>query len=78
MFTLYNKSTQAQIGTLSTEQLQILVNYFEEESDSDQDYWVNSDDLLNLQEQGADASLIAILQTALGDAEDMDIEWKTA
>ena len=78
MITLYNKSTQAQIGTLSPEQLQILVDYFEEESDSDQDYWVNSDDLLNLKEQGADAALITLLQVALGDAEDMDIEWKTA
>jgi hypothetical protein len=78
MITLLNKSTQAQIGTLSPEQLQILVDYFEEESESDQDYWVNSDDLLNLKEQGADAALITILQTALGDAEDMDIEWKIA
>lgn len=78
MITLYNKSTQTQIGTISPEQLQTIVDYFEEESESDQDYWVNSDDLLNLKEQGADAALIAILQTALGDAEDIDIEWKTA
>jgi hypothetical protein len=78
MITLYNKSTQAQISTISAEQLQILVDYFEEESESDQDYWVNSDDLLNLKEQGADESLIATLLTALGDDEDIDIEWKTA
>ncbi len=78
MITLYNKSTQAQVGTISPEQLQMLVDYFEEESESDQEYWVNSDDLLNLKEQGVDASLIAMLQTALGEAEDMDIEWKTA
>lgn len=78
MIALYNKSTQVQIGTINAEQLQILVDYFEEESESDQDYWVNSDDLLNLKEHGADASLITVLQTALGDAEDMDIEWKNA
>jgi hypothetical protein len=77
MIKLYNKANQTFLSNISDEQLKVLVNYFEEESQSDQDYWINQDDLLNLQEQGADETLLSILKTALGDAEDMDIEWQT-
>lgn len=76
MIKLYNKASQNFIGDISPEQLKVLVDYFEEESQTDQDYWISQDDILYLQEQGADDILLSILKAALGDADDMDIEWK--
>jgi hypothetical protein len=78
MIHLYNKAQQHLIGEITPAQLQVLIDYFEEESQTDQDYWLNQDDLLYLQEQGADEALISMLKVALGEAEDMDIEWKSA
>ncbi len=78
MIKLYNKSSQVLIGDITPAQLQVLVDYFEEESETDQDYWLNQGDIDFLQERGADEPLISILKAALGNAEDMDIEWKTA
>jgi hypothetical protein len=77
MIKLYNKASQALIGEITPDQLKTLVNYYEEESQTDQDYWINQGDLGFLEEQGADAQLLFLLKAALGDAEDMDIEWKT-
>jgi hypothetical protein len=78
MIKLYNKASQALIGEITTDQFKTLVDYYEEESQTDQDYWINQGDLNFLEEQGADKQLLSILKAALGDAEDMDLEWKNA
>jgi hypothetical protein len=77
MPTLIDKTTGKTIGTITQAQLQALVDHLEEESDTDQDYWVNAGTIDWLEDNGADASLVSMLRLALGEREDMDIEWKT-
>ncbi len=64
------------LGTLTDAQFQILVDALEEESATDQDYYINVDTVDSLEEQGADPQLISMLRRALGEREDMDIRWE--
>ena len=75
MIQLRDKETGAAIGEITEEQLQFLIDRLVEESETDTDYYLNRATLDLLEEYGADGALIAILEKALGDREDMDIEW---
>ncbi len=76
MITLKNKDTNAVIGTLTLDQLQFLIDRLEEETPEDHDYWLNRTEIEILREQGADAELIAMLEQALGSADDMEVVWE--
>ena len=76
MIILKNKATGEQIGVLTPEQLQYLLDQLEEESSDDHDYWLNRAEVEILKEEGADPALITLLEQALGEADDMDIEWE--
>lgn len=76
MITLKNKDTNTVIGTLTPEQFQFLLDRLEEETPDDHDYWLNQAEIEILREQGADPVLIDLLETALGDADDMEVEWE--
>ena len=76
MIVLKNKATGTSIGTLTDTQLQYLLDHLEEENDQDQDYWLNRTQLDLFWEQGVDAALLETLETALGDAEEMEIVWE--
>jgi hypothetical protein len=78
MITLYNKATGQAIGSITEAQLQILVKHLEEESDADQDYWINREMVFQMQDAGEDAQLVSMLFAALGEQDDIDVEWKTA
>ena len=69
-------STNALIGELTEPQLESLKEWLEEESDSDQDYWINQDTVEYLAEEGADPGLVAMIRKALGDRDDMEIRWE--
>lgn len=75
MVKLYDKASGAEIGTVSEEQLRVLFDQLEEESASDDDYYINRETVYMLEQEGADAGLIAILRQAMGDREDMDVRW---
>ncbi len=75
MIKLFNKDTGNQIGVLSEEQLQYLVDELEEESSQDQDYWLNRTQLELFSENGADPALVQLLDTALGDGDELEIYW---
>jgi hypothetical protein len=64
------------LGTLTDDQFQILADALEEESDVDQDYYINLATVEMLEARGADAGLVAVLKRALGGREDMDIRWE--
>ncbi len=76
MITLYDANSGKEIGTLTEEQLQFLREQLEEESSTDQDYYINRDTLDMFEDEGADAALLAVLQRALGAREEMDIRWE--
>lgn len=64
------------LGTVTDEQFQDLADALEEESLEDRDYYLNVDTVEMLEEQGADAGLVRLLRTALGDRDEMDIQWQ--
>ncbi|TXH66605.1 MAG: galactosyldiacylglycerol synthase [Thiothrix sp.] len=75
MIVLINQDTGIEIGTITEAQLQFLVDQLEEESPNDTDYWLNRAELEIFKENGVDPALLALLETAMGDAEDMEVSW---
>jgi hypothetical protein len=68
--------TGHEIGTITDQQLAFLVEQLEEEHDEDQDYYIDRDTLELLSDNGADPELLAMLEKAIGDDEEMDIAWE--
>jgi processive 1,2-diacylglycerol beta-glucosyltransferase len=75
MVILKNKSNGQWIGSITDDQLQFLIDQLEEESKTDQDYWLNPAMIEIMEEKGADKSLIDLLRNAIGDNEDLEIIW---
>jgi hypothetical protein len=65
----------SQVGELSEEQLDFLVDNLEEEWPEDRDYYINRQMLDLLKQRGADATLVHMLTQALGDRDEVDILW---
>ena len=76
MITLKNKDTQQVIGILTPAQLQFLMDRLEEESSTDQDYWLNRTELEILKEEGAEMDLITLLEKAMGEGDEIEVEWE--
>lgn len=76
MIKLYDLQTGAPIGELTQAQLDFLISQLEEESATDTDYYINEATLDYFAQQGADASLISLLRSALAGRPDMDIRWE--
>jgi hypothetical protein len=75
MIKLHDKSTNELIGTIDEKQLQFLIDELVEEDSTDQDYYINRDQLDQFEKKGGDETLIQILRDALGNKDDMDIIW---
>jgi len=75
MIKLHDKSTNELIGTIDKKQLQFLIDELVEEDSTDQDYYINRDQLDQFEKKGGDETLIQILRDALGNKDDMDIIW---
>ena len=78
MIKIYDKATGRELGEVTPEQFQALMDALEEESEDDRDYYINQDTLDLLREQGADPALVALLERGLAGREDMDIQWRRA
>jgi hypothetical protein len=78
MITLYDLKTGESIGEITQAQLDFLISQLEEESATDTDYYINEPTLDYFAQQGADASLISLLRSALAGRADMDIRWEVA
>ncbi len=76
MIKIYDLQTDKLVGELTEAQFQFLANHLEEESLEDRDYYLNQATVDMLEEDGADAGLVAVLRQALGGKEDMDIRWE--
>jgi processive 1,2-diacylglycerol beta-glucosyltransferase len=73
---LVDKETGREVGSITDEQLELLQAELEEESDDDEDYWFDVASLDILEESGIDPALIAILRTALGERDEMELRWE--
>jgi hypothetical protein len=76
MVNLRDKSTGAQLGKISDDELQFLIDNLEEEWEGDTDYYLNRTTIDMLKDSGADKTLLALLEGALGDREDVEIVWE--
>ena len=72
---LYIPGDGTQIGTITAEQLQFLVDHLEEEGLEDQDYAITPMTLAYLEGEGADPTVIEMLRKALGGREEMTFAW---
>jgi hypothetical protein len=77
MVKLYNAATNQPLGDITDDQLQFLIDQFEEEWEDDQDYYINTATIDMLKDAGADPALLALLQRALGAAGEADIRWSS-
>ena len=75
MPSVYNKKTGALLGAVSDEDVQCLIDVLEEEDSKDVDYFVNLDTVDILEDNGASATLVQMLRTAIGATEGIDIRW---
>lgn len=76
MIEIYNKRNGEFIGTVTQEQLHFMQDQMEEESIRDRDYSITPLELEFFIGQGADPELIALLRKALGDKDEVIIEWR--
>ena len=75
MIQLRDKESGNVLGMITEDDLQFLIDNLEEESEDDTDYFINSSTLEIFKEKGANKTLITLLENALGDRDDMEIEW---
>jgi len=76
MVQLYDADEGALLGEISEEQFEFLSDELEEESLADRDYYISTDTVDMLEEDGADAELIRTLREALAGRDGMDVRWK--
>lgn len=75
---LTEKDSGRTLGTISQEDFQLLVDHMEEESSTDQDYYVEHTAIDALESLGASADFVALLRTAVGESEGIDVVWAEA
>lgn len=73
---LYDYDSGARIGEITDDQLEFLIEALEEETDEDQDYYLNQATLDLFESQGADPGLVRLLRGALGEREEAEIRWE--
>jgi processive 1,2-diacylglycerol beta-glucosyltransferase len=76
MIELYNNATNQLIGALTEAELQTLIDALEEESQEDQDYYIDVATIDLLADGRATDHLIQLLRTALEGAEGVEIRWQ--
>ena len=75
MVQLYDAERGTRLGEISEEQFQSLADSLEEESATDQDYYLTADTIDMLEGDGADAQLVSLLRQALAGRDGMDVRW---
>ena len=78
MIQLRDKESGAVLGSITEDDLQFLIDNLEEESEDDVDYYLNRSTLEIFKEKGISSTLLSLLENALGDREDIEIEWSRA
>lgn len=68
--------TDDEIGTISDKQQAFLVDQLEDDPNEDPDYFIDRETLELLSDNGADPELLAMLEKAIGDDEEMKIAWE--
>jgi processive 1,2-diacylglycerol beta-glucosyltransferase len=72
---LLDKESGSDLGSITDEQLQFLVDNLEEEFAEDTDYYINAATVDLLEENAADPALVHLLRNALGSRDGIEIKW---
>jgi hypothetical protein len=75
MIKLFDVDTSKELGEISEAQLGFLKSQMEEESETDQEYYLNASLLDIWKEQGADAGLLELLSKAMAGKGELNIRW---
>lgn len=73
---ILDNNSGAYLGDISQEDLQLMVDQFEEESSSDQDYFIDAMTIDLLHDAGASEHLLKLLREVVGTSEGIDIRWE--
>ena len=76
MVRLYDAEHGALVGEISEEQFEFLADQLEEESLADRDYYISTDTVDMLEEDGGDPEMIRVLREALAGRDGMDVRWE--
>jgi hypothetical protein len=76
MIDLYNVATNQLLGSITEADLRVLVDALEEESQQDQDYYIDAATIDVVADGKATEHLVRLLRTALGSADGVDIRWQ--
>jgi len=76
MIKVFDNDTDADLGTISDEQLEFLVEELVEESLDDYTYSINQAAIGALEAHGGDPALIALLRRALGTRTSMELRYE--
>jgi hypothetical protein len=76
MIDLYNAATSQLLGSITEADLQVLIDALEEESEDDQDYYIDKATIEFLADGRPSDHLLGILREALGSNEGMEIRWE--
>jgi hypothetical protein len=76
MIDLFNNDTNQLIGSITEADLKVLIDRLEEESATDQDYYIDKATLDLIGDGTATDHLMHTLRQALGTAESVEIRWE--
>ena len=76
MIDLYDNATNALIGSITEQDLKVLVDALEEESSEDQDYYIDAATIDVIADGRATEHLLNLLKKALGSSEGVEIRWQ--
>jgi hypothetical protein len=76
MIDLYINGTDQLVGSITEAELQVLIDRLEEESETDQDYYIDQPTIDMLGDGTATDHLMQLLRNALGSAEGVEIRWQ--
>jgi hypothetical protein len=72
---LRDKQTSELLGTIDDNELRFLVDELEEESSNERDYYISTDTIDMLEQDGAPESLISLLRRIVGSEEGVEVRW---
>jgi processive 1,2-diacylglycerol beta-glucosyltransferase len=76
MIDVYRNDTNELIGSITDADLQVLVGGLEEETEDDQDYWIDKATIDVLGDGRATEHLLGVLRKALGSSDGVEIRWQ--
>lgn len=73
---LYRIDNGETVGQITDVQLKFLIDQLEEEDGDDKEYFFDRDTLELLSDNGGDPDLLALIETAMGDDDEVDLAWE--